>query len=77
MAPKVTTELLRQLRQTMKNAKYVPESIQAYIVPSGDAHQVWDLVGMFSVNGTSLKNTPKMKILKASLFYVHIIVSLV
>lgn len=39
MAPKVTTELLRQLRQTMKNAKYVPESIQAYIVPSGDAHQ--------------------------------------
>ncbi|XP_066475655.1 xaa-Pro aminopeptidase 1 isoform X1 [Tiliqua scincoides] len=39
MAPKVTTELLRRLRQTMKNAKYVPESIQAYIVPSGDAHQ--------------------------------------
>ncbi|KAJ6669047.1 hypothetical protein lerEdw1_007856 [Lerista edwardsae] len=39
MAPKITTELLRQLQQTMKNAKYVPESIQAYIVPSGDAHQ--------------------------------------
>lgn len=24
----------------MSNRKYVPESIQAYIVPSGDAHQV-------------------------------------
>ena len=24
----------------MTNRKYVPESIQAYIVPSGDAHQV-------------------------------------
>ncbi|XP_060097682.1 xaa-Pro aminopeptidase 1 [Heteronotia binoei] len=39
MAPKITTELLKQLRQAMKNSKYVPEPIQAYIVPSGDAHQ--------------------------------------
>ncbi|XP_061492045.1 xaa-Pro aminopeptidase 1 isoform X3 [Rhineura floridana] len=39
MAPKITTELLRQLRQAMRNSKYVPEPIQAYIVPSGDAHQ--------------------------------------
>lgn len=40
MAPKVTSELLRQLRQAMRNAEYVTEPIQAYIIPSGDAHQV-------------------------------------
>lgn len=40
MAPKVTSELLRQLRQAMRNAEYVAEPIQAYIIPSGDAHQV-------------------------------------
>uniref|UniRef100_A0A8D1WD47 Xaa-Pro aminopeptidase 1 n=1 Tax=Sus scrofa TaxID=9823 RepID=A0A8D1WD47_PIG len=39
MAPKVTSELLRQLRQAMKNLEYVTEPIQAYIIPSGDAHQ--------------------------------------
>lgn len=39
MAPKVTTELLMKLRQVMKNSGLVPEPIQAYIVPSGDAHQ--------------------------------------
>ncbi|XP_041875216.1 xaa-Pro aminopeptidase 1 isoform X2 [Corvus kubaryi] len=39
MSPKITTELLKQLRQVMKNPKYVQEPIQAYIVPSGDAHQ--------------------------------------
>ncbi|XP_033883216.3 xaa-Pro aminopeptidase 1-like [Acipenser ruthenus] len=39
MPPKITTELLRQLRQAMKNSKYISEPIQAYIVPSGDAHQ--------------------------------------
>ncbi|XP_034989028.2 xaa-Pro aminopeptidase 1 [Zootoca vivipara] len=39
MAPKKTTELLHLLRQAMRNSKYVPEPIQAYIVPSGDAHQ--------------------------------------
>uniref|UniRef100_A0A8C2IJV9 X-prolyl aminopeptidase (aminopeptidase P) 1, soluble n=2 Tax=Cyprinus carpio TaxID=7962 RepID=A0A8C2IJV9_CYPCA len=39
MSPKITVELLRQLRQAMKNSKYITEPIQAYIVPSGDAHQ--------------------------------------
>uniref|UniRef100_A0A8C9A233 Xaa-Pro aminopeptidase 1 n=1 Tax=Prolemur simus TaxID=1328070 RepID=A0A8C9A233_PROSS len=39
MAPKVTSELLRQLRQAMRNSEYVTEPIQAYIIPSGDAHQ--------------------------------------
>ncbi|XP_060520725.1 xaa-Pro aminopeptidase 1 isoform X2 [Cylas formicarius] len=36
--PKVTTNLLKQLRNLMQNAKYANESIQAYIVPSIDAH---------------------------------------
>lgn len=40
MSPKITGELLRQLRQVMKNCKYFTEPIQAYIIPSGDAHQV-------------------------------------
>ena len=40
MSPKITVELLRQLRQAMRNTKYIAEPIQAYIVPSGDAHQV-------------------------------------
>ncbi|XP_063474002.1 xaa-Pro aminopeptidase 1 isoform X3 [Symphalangus syndactylus] len=39
MPPKVTSELLRQLRQAMRNSEYVTEPIQAYIIPSGDAHQ--------------------------------------
>ncbi|NXU02813.1 XPP1 aminopeptidase, partial [Buphagus erythrorhynchus] len=39
MSPKITTELLKQLRQVMKNPRYVQEPVQAYIVPSGDAHQ--------------------------------------
>ncbi|KPP70686.1 Xaa-Pro aminopeptidase 1-like [Scleropages formosus] len=39
MSPKITLELLRQLRQAMKSSKYVSEPIQAYIIPSGDAHQ--------------------------------------
>ncbi|XP_075467939.1 xaa-Pro aminopeptidase 1 isoform X3 [Ascaphus truei] len=39
MAPKVTTEFLRQLRQTMRSSKTISEPLQAYIVPSGDAHQ--------------------------------------
>uniref|UniRef100_A0A8C8FIY0 Xaa-Pro aminopeptidase 1 n=1 Tax=Oncorhynchus tshawytscha TaxID=74940 RepID=A0A8C8FIY0_ONCTS len=39
MSPKITVELLRQLRQAMRNTKYIAEPIQAYIVPSGDAHQ--------------------------------------
>lgn len=36
MSPKVTTELLKQLRQVMK---HLSEPIQALIVPSGDNHQ--------------------------------------
>ncbi|GAA6098049.1 xaa-Pro aminopeptidase 1 isoform X1 [Tachysurus ichikawai] len=39
MSPKITVELLRNLRQAMKNGKYFTEPIQAYIIPSGDAHQ--------------------------------------
>uniref|UniRef100_A0A4W4F960 Xaa-Pro aminopeptidase 1 n=1 Tax=Electrophorus electricus TaxID=8005 RepID=A0A4W4F960_ELEEL len=39
MSPKITVELLRKLRQVMKGSKYVAEPIQAYIIPSGDAHQ--------------------------------------
>ncbi|XP_075071823.1 xaa-Pro aminopeptidase 1 isoform X2 [Mixophyes fleayi] len=39
MAPKITTELLQQLRQTLRSSRSVTEPIQAYIVPSGDAHQ--------------------------------------
>ena len=41
MSPKLTVELLRQLRLAMKNCKYFSEPVQAYIIPSGDAHQVW------------------------------------
>lgn len=40
MSPKITGELIRQLRQAMKSCKYFAEPIQAYIVPSGDSHQV-------------------------------------
>ncbi|XP_075907440.1 xaa-Pro aminopeptidase 1 isoform X2 [Nelusetta ayraudi] len=39
MSPKITVELLRQLRQAMKSCRFFPEPLQAYIVPSGDAHQ--------------------------------------
>uniref|UniRef100_A0A674PLV7 Xaa-Pro aminopeptidase 1 n=1 Tax=Takifugu rubripes TaxID=31033 RepID=A0A674PLV7_TAKRU len=39
MSPKITGELIRKLRQAMKSCKYFAEPIQAYIVPSGDAHQ--------------------------------------
>uniref|UniRef100_A0A8B9HTL1 Creatinase N-terminal domain-containing protein n=1 Tax=Astyanax mexicanus TaxID=7994 RepID=A0A8B9HTL1_ASTMX len=39
MSPKITVELLRQLRQAMKNSKHITEPLQAYIIPSGDAHQ--------------------------------------
>lgn len=49
MSPRITTELLKQLRQVMKNPKYVQEPVQAYIVPSGDAHQVrMDALGGWS-----------------------------
>uniref|UniRef100_A0A4W3K521 Xaa-Pro aminopeptidase 1 n=1 Tax=Callorhinchus milii TaxID=7868 RepID=A0A4W3K521_CALMI len=40
MMPKVTTELLRHLRQGMRNGQNTKEPIQALIVPSGDNHQV-------------------------------------
>ncbi|XP_047221882.1 xaa-Pro aminopeptidase 1 isoform X1 [Girardinichthys multiradiatus] len=39
MSPKITGDLLRVLRQAMRNCKYFSEPIHAYIVPSGDAHQ--------------------------------------
>ena len=37
---KATGHLLKQLRQYMKDTKYVTEAVYAYIIPSGDAHQV-------------------------------------
>jgi len=36
---KPTGNLLKKLRKLMKNTSYVPEAINAYIIPSGDAHQ--------------------------------------
>ncbi|KAK8768947.1 aminopeptidase P isoform X1 [Amblyomma americanum] len=39
MALRNTGTLLKRLRALMKNTTYVSETIQAYIVPSGDAHQ--------------------------------------
>ncbi|XP_071447927.1 xaa-Pro aminopeptidase 1 [Hetaerina americana] len=37
--PKPTGHLLKKLRSLMKNVKYVTEPLQAYIIPSCDAHQ--------------------------------------
>ena len=37
---KPTGHLLKRLRQLMKNTNYVSEAISAYIIPSGDSHQV-------------------------------------
>ncbi|TRY87962.1 hypothetical protein DNTS_022779 [Danionella cerebrum] len=39
MSPKLTLELLRLLRQAMRSTTFLSEPVQAYIVPSGDAHQ--------------------------------------
>ncbi|RWS28994.1 aminopeptidase-like protein, partial [Leptotrombidium deliense] len=39
MAIKNTGQLLKKLRDLMKNSNYVSEAIQAYIIPSFDAHQ--------------------------------------
>ena len=39
MAVRNSSQLVRKLRQLMKNLNYVPEPIQAYIIPSCDAHQ--------------------------------------
>jgi len=35
-----TTHILKRLRALMKDTTVVNEAIQAYIIPSGDAHQV-------------------------------------
>lgn len=35
---KPTTMILKNLRKLMKDTSYVPEPLQAYIVPSSDAH---------------------------------------
>ena len=37
---KPTGHLLRQLRSLMRSKHQLTEAIQAYIIPSGDAHQV-------------------------------------
>jgi Xaa-Pro aminopeptidase len=47
MAAKQTTQILKRLRSLMKDTTFVTEAIQAYIVPSGDAHQVgWSFVSI-------------------------------
>lgn len=38
MAPKITSQLLKQLRSFMQDSKYVTENLSAYIVPSVDPH---------------------------------------
>lgn len=38
MVKKNTTEILQKLRSLMQNTKYVPSKLNAYIVPSEDAH---------------------------------------
>ena len=40
MTTRQTTQILKRLRNLMKDTSFVTEAIQAYIVPSGDAHQV-------------------------------------
>lgn len=40
MGVKNTTKILKRLRALLSNTGYVTEQIHAYIVPSGDAHQV-------------------------------------
>ncbi|XP_076035490.1 aminopeptidase P isoform X2 [Oratosquilla oratoria] len=39
MPRKNTSQLLKQLRLLMHDHNYVPQTIHAYVVPSGDAHQ--------------------------------------
>lgn len=39
MATRHTTQILTRLRSLMKDTSVVTEAIQAYIIPSGDAHQ--------------------------------------
>lgn len=38
MVPKPSTNLLKQLRNLMRSSQFVVEPLQAYIVPSSDAH---------------------------------------
>ena len=40
MMAKPTGHLLRQLRSLMRSKHQLAEAVQAYIIPSGDAHQV-------------------------------------
>lgn len=40
MALKSTTNILKNLRSCMKDVTYVTEPLQAYIIPTNDAHQV-------------------------------------
>ena len=48
---KQTGHLLRQLRSLMRNKSQLNEAIQAYIIPSGDAHQVYnEIVHIYFVN---------------------------
>ncbi|GFW42692.1 xaa-Pro aminopeptidase 1 [Trichonephila clavipes] len=39
MPPKPTTAILKKLRDVMKDTKYVCQNLQAYVIPSCDAHQ--------------------------------------
>lgn len=39
MTSRNSSQLVRKLRQLMKNLNYVPEPLQAYVVPTCDAHQ--------------------------------------
>lgn len=41
---KSTSHLLEKLRALMKSNKFVQEPIQAYIVPSEDRHQVFQVI---------------------------------
>jgi len=40
MSAKNTTSLLQKLRSLMCSASYVNPPVHAYVIPSGDAHQV-------------------------------------
>ena len=41
MSAKNTTALLQKLRSFMCSASYVNPPVHAYVIPSGDAHQVY------------------------------------
>jgi len=40
MSAKSTTALLQKLRTLMRSATFVNPPVHAYIIPSGDSHQV-------------------------------------